>query len=442
MTDGTVNSEVEPSLDSLNFNWSLLDADISLTKAFRSLAESVASWTEGDGLAAQAALRASLVVAEEIASETRGGDVMLAIQVERLEILAVLLETGLEEADEKSVQQLAGFVRIIIESSLFPPIISLRQPLPKIHRPVLRILFQILQTKADLALTGVAEAGTTLSLEVAAIVLDTVIKGARSDDLDLIIGILCELNKQSFFLDKLLECGLIGQTFEVISRARSDEISAVLLFHLSLASQPRSAEALAISGVMSTYCDNPITSAREQGSSFPRAWSGMLMVVKALLSTLPSASFARSDVVPFIRVSTTQVLRAMAGNGETPQNDADVEEMELVVDIFYGLSAVVQGVLQEYAEPALALLGSLRYTLSHPRQFSTLVITAEEGWDAEFASLEDKAEIGLLDTPILSKRTNCLLRICRTILATLVTFTKALSEDGEMLQVSEYPGQS
>ncbi|WVF65419.1 hypothetical protein IAT40_000146 [Kwoniella sp. CBS 6097] len=460
------------ALDLLNLNWSMLDADIALTRSFRSLSESVASWTEGDNLAMNAALRAGNAIAEIVAEEYRGGDVMLAIQVDRLSILAVLLETALDTEeqltpDPELVRQLSASTSAIITSQAFPPIVSLRHhELPAIHQPVLRILYLLLQAMSVIqadsnnvsSRESLIDAGTIFALESADIVFDSIVRQQRSPfagNLSMVVGVLCELAKltattgNSAWLDKVQGVNLISRSLEVLVRARvvDDQIplhlSSVLLLHLALASNPSSAEKLAVSGILPAYSDNAIIVEAEHGriaapstpgNTVHDAWCSMLLVVKALLSTLPdTSSFTRTDVIPFIRVCNAQMLRAMSWDGETPLSSSALIEIELVVDVFNGVAdALGPGSLADYPTRALDLLKSVRYALSHPRMLSTLFVPGSEEEKAvlegELEVLEGEKEVDLFDytkTPTLAGRATSLLRITRTVILTLLSLTRS-----------------
>ncbi|WRT69208.1 uncharacterized protein IL334_006192 [Kwoniella shivajii] len=488
-SSATQQSTVNLALDLLNLNWSMLDADISLTRSFRQLAEAISSWTEGDSLATNAALKAGVSISEVISEEYRGGDVMFAVQVERLSILAVVLETALDVQEEKQpnpefVQQLASSMVVIVNSQSFPPVVSLRHPdLPAIHQPVLRILYLLLQAMSNSEATtsnvtsreSLVDAGTIFALESADVVFDIINRGIRSTfsgNLSMIIEVLCELSKLSSttgnaaWLDKVQGFNVIGRSLEVLIRARivNDQLpihlSSVLLLHLSLAGNPTTAEKLAVLGILPGYSDNAIVVQAEHGkiispNSFGNSthdiWCGMLLVVKTLLSTLPDTfSFTKTDVIPFIRVVNRQMLKSMSWDGETPLSLPALTELELVLDVFYGIvNALGPGCLADYQGQAINLLKSTRYALSHPRLLSTLYIPSSEeekfNLDKEIQTLEEEGEINLFDydkTPILAGRSTALLRIIRTIILTLVGLTRSwqtLKEDNlDPIEIDKY----
>lgn len=485
--DEVAQSTVNLALDMLNLNWSMLDADLSLTTSFLTLGEILADLVAGDQLAATASLRAASGLAEELSKEERGGDVMLAIQAQRLDLVAVLLDTAMDEEvepDTTLMGKLAGSIRAILESSIFPPLVGMRHPdLPALHKPILRVLHLYLGAlgrvdviKADELL----ETATVLTLEAADVVLEAIIHPAITTpaperalhnlvDSALIMGVLCEITRSPsthIWLDRMSEFNLLTRSLEVVVRARITDgrlpayIPSVLVLHLALASNPLSAEKLAVSGILPAYSDNAIAVEAEYGRITPlpdaqttsvhSAWCSMLLVTKALLSSLPensTGSFTRSDVLPFLRVCTRQLLKAMSWDGDTPFSQPMFDELESVMDVLYGVSRAIGAnatLLADFAPPAINLLKSIRYVLSHPRGFAGIIVPASEderaALEKELEGVDEEKQVDLLDfaaTPILAGRILGLLRVVRTTILTLVEFTRAwetVSGDSELAE--------
>jgi nuclear pore complex protein Nup188 len=475
-----------------NLNWSMLDADIALTKAFHSLVERISYWTQGDGLSATACLKASITVAELLATEDRGGDVMLAVQTQRLELLAAMLETALDTENDQTetplLQELLGGFKRIIENSSFPPISSLRHAdQSTLHRPVLRILFLVFQSlaahpKTDLSVDTLLDDAIVFLIEAADIILDSVLRGHDcAGDLGLVIGSLCGMVKivsTPVWIDKMSETNLIGRTLEIITRTKvfgttaansngpvsfvPSQIPLVLLFHLALATNPLSAEKLAVSGGLSAYSDNGIALSAENAQivapietapyTVHGSWYSMLLVVKALLCSLQDThSFVKSDVTPFIRVGTEQMLKALTWTGETAMTTSALDEMQVTLDIFYGISQEVSGgsdgILSSIGTPLVELLRGMREAFEHPLELSqTIVPSSEEEHHALGDELDVLANmqagidlVALLDqtrVPVVAARVERLLRVTMTALMTLLNLTRvwpALKE-GERLE--------
>lgn len=472
------------AIDMFNLNWSMLDADVSLTKAFHELVERISFWTQGDGLSAVASLHTASIVAELLGQEDREGDVMLAVQTERLGLLAALLETALDiendQAEPKQLSELLVVVRKILENSSFPPISSLRHAeLSPLHRPVLRILFLLFQSlthhpKHGLQLDTMLEEAVTFVMEAADVILDSVLRGHDSTgDLGLVIGSLCGIIKvvsTPLWLDKMSETNLIGRSLEIVTRTKviasgsnatfvPSQIPLVLLLHLALATNPQSAEKLAVSGVLSAYSDNSIALAAEAGEivapvetapyTIHGSWYSMLLVVKALLDSLPDTrSLIRSDITPFIRVGTEQMLKAMSWNGETALTTSALDEMQITLDIFYGISQAVSGgsdgILSSIGGPLVDLLKGMREAFEHPLELMQTITPSSEdehvALEQELSGVFEKGDavdlVTLLDDkqmPTVAVRVERLLRVTTTATMTLVNLTRAWStlKEGE-----------
>ncbi|ORX39314.1 hypothetical protein BD324DRAFT_588209 [Kockovaella imperatae] len=483
--DESRQAAVNLALDMLNLNWSMLEADLNLTKAFNRLADSAYSITEGDALASAASLRAGTSIAELLANEDRGGDVMLAIQNDRLVGLSALLETALASENaapsHKILAELCSSVRQILESQAFPPMIGLRHPdLPAIHKPLLRIVHSIVQAFPALesspsVLEPILETAMSFTLDAADTVLDSLVRDSAGDlsltaDLEQVVGIICEIVRSPMthlWMDKLSEHDLIPRSLELTSRLRiSDDhiqphIASILLLHLALAGNPSSAEKLAVSGILPTYSDNAIILLAEQAKIIPSspspqpnsvhgAWCTMLWVVHGILTSLPhidAGALARSDVIPFLRVCTNQILRALSWNGETTLSLPILDELSQVTNVIYALVQVIgsnDGLLDELSVPLLSFLKSVRYSLSHPRLFSTLMSPSSEEermkLEKELSSLSDDQEPKILDVtaaPALAARTLKLLGATRSSVMALLTLTQGwatLQSDSEESQ--------
>lgn len=442
---------VNLGVDTLNLNWSMLEADVSLTRAFRELAEGVSAWVDGDALAAKAAMRAAAVVGEIAAEERRQGDVLLAVQTERLTIMALLLEIG---DNDDLLGTICSQVRMIIETS--SPISSMRQPnLPPIHRPALRILqslFARLATRPmSISIESTVEVGGSFILEAADIALDSVSRGTGApSDLALTITPFCNMInlRSTVWLDKLSSSNLIMRSLELITRVRiqSDNVPAylpsILLLHLALANHPGAAEKLATSGILPTYSNNVIAIQAEYGKIVPdvgeysvhSAWCGMLLVIKTLLASLPeTATFIRSDVIPFIRLTTAQTIRSMTWDPESPLSLPALQEMQSTVELFHSISSIGStSLLADFASSSLPLLISIRFALNHPRLLSTQIAPSTEEEQsqlhAELEAVDGQQEVNLVNfgkTPILAGRTAELVSTARTILLALVGLSGA-----------------
>ncbi|ORY28766.1 hypothetical protein BCR39DRAFT_533736 [Naematelia encephala] len=466
-----IQANVNFAIDMLNLAWFGLEADKAVTIAFRDLADSIADLTAGDQLAATASLRAAIALADYIAGEERGGDVMLGVQTERLAILAMLLDTALDaevDVNRESLVLLAASISRILESQEFVPIASLRQTdLPAIHRPVLRILSAMLPAISKLHPVDserLLEPATVFSLEAFDIILDAINRQTvpldtdRLLDLNLLVGVLSETARHpstSIWLDRMSEFNLFTKSLQVITRTIVTQshvpphLPGILMLHLALASNPASAERLAVSGVLPAYSDNAIAVEAEQArisSSDPQAhplsihsaWCGLLVVIKALLFSLPETArggFTKSDVIPFIRVTTAQLHKTLAWDGESSMTRPYLDELGHTVDIFGGIASAIgyhPDLLADYSPHAVDLLRSLRFALQHPRTLASSFVPADEEEHGqltkELEAIEGMEEVELVDfakLPVIVGRVMELVRVGRGALAALIELTKA-----------------
>ena len=468
--DQPLQASVNLALDMLNLNWSMLEADSALTKSFGDLVGVTINWTDSDHLAADATLRAGSAIAHLLAEEERGGDVMLAIQHECLQILSRLLESSFwvgSEPDPAILSSLAGSVRKILENQIFPPLTGLRQTeLPAIHKPLLRIVHLCVQAicelKNPLQLETFFAVSFAFTLEAADVVFDGLVVDTKdlslASDLDQIVGIVCEISRTSnitLLLDEVANHNLIGRSLDVLNRTKpikqsvAPQVASILLLHLALASNPLSAEKLAVSGILPTYSDNGIAIDAEAGTITPSsptpqadtihgAWCGMLSVVNALLASLAdtdAGTFARTDVIPFLRVCTAQILKSISWDGETPLSLPAIEEMILISDVLCGLTRVVgpdPDMLESLARPCIAFLRGVRYAWMHPRSSSALMIPSSEeerdSLEKEIQQVDQDKQPTLLkikERPVLTGRKVGLLKAARGIVMALVALTRA-----------------
>ena len=489
-SDAITQSAVNLALDMLNLSWSMVDADIALTRSFRAMAQAALIWTEDDAMTVGPALRVASNLVELIADEDRQGDIILSIQAERLEILVVLLEMACSDAaviEEDRLVEIWRNIRRVLETGNFSS--SLRHAhLPPLHKPMLRILSLLLESlprteNPIFELDSAIEAATVFALDAADFVLEGLVRQPNaplplSADLASIVGVLCEVTRtpnSQIWLDKVAEHNLVTRSLEVITRAEitngqiTPQVASVLLLHLALASNEAFAERLAVAGILPAYSHNAIVFEAENGridSSDPTpsitsvhgAWCGMLMVVKALVSTLPLAhasNFAKSDVLPFISVSWPQIDQSLAWKAQTPLSQPAINELELVTDLFACIAQATgpsDSLLDDICLPFLQLLKTVRYALNHPHILSTLFVPSSESeksaLEQELKKLDETDNPQLLDfagVPIVAGRTTRILGVARNVLLTLVTLTKAwgvlISDiddycDGELLETA------
>jgi hypothetical protein len=145
------------------------------------------------------------------------------------------------------------------------------------------------------------------------------------------------------------------------------------------------------------------------------------------------------------------MLKALTWTGEGPMTTSALDEMQVTLDIFYGISQAVSGgsdgILSSIGTPLVELLRGMREAFEHPLELSqTIVPSSEEEHQSlsqELDALADRQAgidlVALLDqtkVPVIAARVERLLRVSMTIMMTLVNLTRVWPslKDGERLE--------
>lgn len=448
-------------VQALNLSWSVIDAEIALVKAWRRLCE--VSSTRGDGMAAKASFDVACAIAQDIASETRRGEVMQAFQAERLVFLRVLLENAWDT--DIAIQQILPFLRSIIDSDVFSPISSVRRQLkPATHLSIFQITYLALRR---LSVEAIPFMHAALDLVTAASsdLIAYAITGDTDESLQLAFAVLGQLIRPelklapSVWLEKMTEYNLISRSMELVVSAQvanethPSYLRHVLDLHFALASSP-AAERLATSGLMSAYSNNAVAALAEEGAISPLSvdfagarhptheiWCSMLLVINAAMGSMSSSSlyhFARAEVVPFIELCGGQFSRALEWEASQPLSTPVILELEQISLLFYSVAVALgdqaDGVLATYATKSVVLLGNVQDALAHPNHMSGLLEASSQAERSLIELERPEGEADLLQGTMLPSMVQALLRVSQTILSTLVMWTKSYDLMGDKLE--------
>ncbi|GAA6058665.1 hypothetical protein JCM10212_004076 [Sporobolomyces blumeae] len=481
MVDPEAFADVVGQIARLNCNFPLLEAEISGTRSWRQVLEVILPLIRKDEGAQKAALAVVGAVAKDVADEDRGGQVMAAIQSERLEILSSLVEVVRGAPAATAKDALVGLLTdasSIVTSETFDFLGSISQRrTPALHSSALRIAFDLvrhlntLYPEAQQAAALSSDQRSTVNSAVDSIlratltavrdlfVLARTVKSREIEqDLSLSIAVATQIFRCIFApspavwlahchsLD-LFRTGLeVFVYMEQLDGGRPLYAQHVLDFCLAVATtSPRAAEQLALEGVMTALTNNALTAAAEagainltspaDGSRTPQheLWTSMLALVVALVSALgESTRFVEQDVTGFVRLYGAQVAEAMAWQSTMPVTAAGTEETAAVVSVMHGLtkassraggSSPAIAVASVFVEQSLNLLQHLVYALLHPNHLSSLVDATspeERGW------LEKEAdETDLAKRPVSAAVTLAFVHLARDIVSSLVDYTDA-----------------
>ncbi|GAA5867257.1 hypothetical protein JCM3774_002390 [Rhodotorula dairenensis] len=369
----------------LNVNFSLLEAQILDTRSWRQLLETVAPLARSRKDVADASIEAIKLVANEIAGESRGGEVMQTVQVERLSILLVLVQVLASGSAEKVkatvVDLLTSLANAFASESLEPLESITRRSSIAVHSTLLRITFfavqlvtqhfdpspgsATLEQKSQLSAATESILRDTLTATRDILVLARASKDATLEqDLALATAVLTQLLRSPFlpaapvWLAQVHHLDLLRSAFEVVVHMDVDPDGRPLYAHhvldlcLALAtSSPRAAEQLALDGVMTALTNNALTSAAEAGAialvspteptrtAQHELWTAMLRLVVALVAALGETTrFVEQDVTGFVRLYGQQFVRALEWTSDAPVTLAGLEELGAVVSIMHGIA--------------------------------------------------------------------------------------------------------
>ncbi|GAA5873343.1 hypothetical protein JCM1840_000031 [Sporobolomyces johnsonii] len=473
-------ADVVEQTGKLNLNFSLLEAQISDTRAWRQVLEIALPLVRRDEKAVEAVRGVVGLVAREVADEQRVGQVMTTIQAERLEILASLVEVlrGVPAAKGKdTLIDLLHDVSAIFASEALEPLESVaRRATPAFHATLFRIAFFVFrQLNAYSSETPALVLSAEQKIKVTAatdLILRTMLAATRDllilaratkaldieQDLALAVAVVSQILKSPYtpapalWLAHCHSLDLFRSAFEVfvymeqLEPGRPLYSQHVLDLCLTIAtSSPRAAEQLALEGVMTALTNNALTSAAESGaiplvsptdgSRTPQheLWTSMLALVVALVAALgDSTRFVAQDVTGFVRLYGAQIAHALSWNAETPVTAAGLEELAATVALMHGVarscstsgagspSAAVAAV---FVDQGLALLQHLVYALLHPNHLSALIegLTPEErGWIEKEAD-----ETELAKKPVAGAVTLAVVQLCRDIVGSFIEYSDA-----------------
>lgn len=459
----------------LNANLSLVEAQVSHTRAWRQLLEIVLPVAKRDGAAAAAVASAATGVANTIAVEAREGQVVATIQAERLLILLsmvhVLPALATAEAKKDLVLLVQDVCRIFSSESLEPLESLARRTAPQFHRTLFQITYLAYRTlnhdsNGRDKVTPDEHAqllhSTEVILKVMILATRDLLTFARANedpelavDLELAMAVVGQLVKSAYvppatiWITHCQSVDLFRTTFECfvhmppLEPGQAGPLYAqhVLDFCLALASaSARAAEAMALDGLMNALTNNALTAAAEvgaisvigpDGAQAPAhgLWSSMLELVVCLVLALGEGTqFVEFEVAGFVRLYSPQLVKAVRWHADDALSLPRLAEMQTVTALMHGLvrrtpgptTACVAAVLYEHT---LHLLQHVVYALLHPNHLATRLeptSIAERCWI-------EKGEPGvrLDERPAVGAVTVGLVRLARTVVEGLVGFTGA-----------------
>ncbi|KAM0755748.1 hypothetical protein T439DRAFT_320460 [Meredithblackwellia eburnea MCA 4105] len=475
--------DVVASVAALNVNFSLLEAEISNTRAWRQMLEIVLPLLSSSP-AAPTVVAVATMVAEHTAEESQSGQIMTTVHEERLSILltmAQVLQTVSTQKTQDAVVKLIGHLGTIFSSEALPPLDSItRRCNPTFHRTLFRIAYFLFR-KLNVYI-GVGrplftntqrsdvEVPTDHILRVMVTATRELFLLARSNssdlevekDLGLAVGVISQIVHSPFvpppsvWLSFFQSVDFFRSAFDVF--VHMDLIDGrplcaqhILDLCLSLASaSPLAAEAMALEGAMTALTNNALSAAAEagaisvvsiEGERTPQhlLWTSMVSLVVSLFSALgDSTRFVEQDVTGFVRLYGSQISTALSWTINSALTLPGIEEMQNTAALVHGIaqrSNAHSPVAPILIEQSLYLLQQVVYAILHPNQLASLVepVTPEERALLERDASVDLDTAGTLENrPVIASVTLALVQLSRVLVDAVLAYThsfETLSRD-------------
>ncbi|KAK4705494.1 hypothetical protein P7C70_g693, partial [Phenoliferia sp. Uapishka_3] len=471
-------SEIDAAI-ALNVNYSVLEAQVSNTRAWRQLLEIALPLIRRYGPAASNLASAAVLTASTIAEETRDGQIMTAVHQERLSILQTMLEVLHEvESAKKPLTEVLTQISLIFTNEALPALDSVvRDVTPAFHRTLFSaayIAFHKLNSYGYGETPGVDfgpefavplghSTDSILRVMITAVRDLLLLAKAKQDpeveqDLMLAISVVALVIRSPFappakkWISYCRNVDLFRTAFDVFVHMEEVDGRPLYALHvlnlcLSMASSSAlAAEAMALEGLMASLCNNALSSEAEVGAirvtshSGERThqhevWTSMLALVVALSSALgQDTSFVEQEVTGFIMLYNVQISRALSWTIKTPLTLPALEEIQNTASLVFSVVRVrgsKSPLLEKLVEQTLLLLQQVNDALMYPVKLAGLLtpISLEERGpferDLVATDVEEKDRASLAERPVMGRVTLAFVHIAQVLVSALTTYTEA-----------------
>ncbi|KAG5644795.1 hypothetical protein DXG03_007617 [Asterophora parasitica] len=490
--DDNSDYPVEKQVLSINLNLSLAHSQASLAESWQFLFQQVVPYLRGEASVRPIVLATSATISYDISREERSGDMMAAIHGRRLSLLLSMLELGWFSSSDKPAEvtsfiELVRNVHGIITNDAQPPAKSFLGLLSTpFHRTLLQIVYfcsrhcrslvrrpKVLNAEQRLSVSAMVESSLTLIVDALKLVFEsacTRVDPELDRDMELLVAVFEQCTKpeintsSSLWLARCQETDIIRGSFNLYVHADLVGLSDLplllakkqplyaphlLVFHMTLVSNPVAAERVASDGVLAAYSNNFISAAISAGmidvvlpelpgerSPAHRAYCSMLAIVAAVISALGRYNhYFDAEASGFVQLYGDQIVRALRWTIGDPITFALLEEIEQVVNLFQSIALsapassntnpIVDKVLRTFSDHALQLLQQLNYAITHPNHLTSLFepLTSEERIQYE----KDPPSMDPLKRPLIAHLVHRLYRLSSNIVTTLVSISRAES---------------
>lgn len=385
-------------MQAVNCNWSLVDAQIELTRAWKQFLQEGGAILQADAKMQTSLFKQSVTLSDMIAKEQRTGKIMTIVHTERLGTLLALLQSSwslsltINRETTKLFTDLLRNVHAIVISETFPPLDSIRDSNSgegaSFHRQILQITYFCARRARSLFLQpssiGPEQraiiSSTMLSITTfVATALSESIENAKSQqtmdldrDMELLVTVFEQCTRPELhisprlWLERVQELDLARSSLELLVksdlggdfvdgetlRAQRHPLYGrhMLALQHCLSSDDGPAETLAMAGAVSAYCNISIGNHLTVGTlstvhpELPgdrnpghQTWCTILSIVTGLVGAIGqrSSHFIETEVTSFIQFYGSQLSRALEWNVGEHLSSSSLEELENIMSLFY-----------------------------------------------------------------------------------------------------------
>lgn len=419
-----VVDEVLKNLVAINWNLSVVDAQLEVTQAWQGLLEVALRKTSVSEQIRQPLCQSILSLSQKISAETREGEFMVNIHSVRISMLLTLIQAlPVNSETTKTTIQLLEPLKNLISSDCFSVVESLKRR-TKATWPIdlLKLVYVVLRrcTSVDpcklndedrYIMMNTIESlfRTSLTiLETVLVLVSLAADIAYEEELDLIVSIFAELlvspvrPPTTHWTHRIHD--FCQPAFSILhQRDKYDEqdprlASDVIRLFMSMALDDRLAEYLASEGLIPALLDTPLTPKASLGliepvsstrplerSATHRLWCSILALVTSLADTLcHSEIFMVDEIASFAKLYSPQLIVALSAisSPDSAQCDygmnltlAGIEEMELVTDLLSIICSKPIGhpflsLPDHFCSAMMSGLQTLSHCLNHPNSTS------------------------------------------------------------------------
>ncbi|KAH8928846.1 hypothetical protein BT69DRAFT_406129 [Atractiella rhizophila] len=467
-----------------NHNWSLTDCEIAFSRSWKRLLDCSTTQISKDPKTVQPIFDMLESIIEQVSEEEKGGEVMLQVQSERLNLLLTLMEiASFAQLKGSNMQVKAsligmakGVVQIVTNRALPVRESVMRQSSVRFHRTVFRLqyaTFKLLVSNNEWKSEDMARLLSALETAVRAHIsfmsellllatqlvdndlrLDIAYGVALFQQLSLLstgdnpLGPRSNLWFAQFYDSGFVSKGLIILNQMLLFQGRPFYVPHIFDVFIACASLENGAELLALEGFMAALCNNALTNDAERGaipvvdprfdgerSPLHRIWCQMVILAGSMVKTLgDSPQFMEHDLVAFLQLYKQQIEYLLSYKVPEPLSLGALEGMLVSSSLIYHClsfshSDQTRLIAKMVSHPLLHLLQQINYLLVHPNQLAGLLegMDDEEAWLFERESKDTVAEkwIEGKGRDVLKSVVGSLVTVVDHILLSLVIISQA-----------------